>query len=67
MCLVPHLQAVPTLIKPIMLQRQGNPNPGPSAVVSIEMRKHSGVRRLHLLAEGLSMKADRKSNFPGLW
>lgn len=63
MCLVPHLQAVEMLIKAIMLQRQGNPNPGPSAVVSTEMRKHSSVRGLHFLAEGLSMKTDRKSNF----
>lgn len=67
MCLVLHLQAVQILIKPIMLQRQGNSNPGPSAVFSTEIRKHSSVRRLHLLAEGLSMKADRKSTFPSLW
>lgn len=66
MCLVPHLQAVQMLTKPIMFQRQENPNPGASAVASTEMRKHSSVRRLPFLAEGLSMKADSKSNFLGL-
>lgn len=66
-CLVPHLQAVQMLTKPILLQRQVNPNPGASAVASTEMRKYSSVRRLLFLAEGLSMEADSKSNFLGLW
>lgn len=64
MCPFPYIQTVQMLTKPVMLQRQGNPN---LAVVSTEMRKHISVRRLHFLAEGYRIKADSKSNFLGLW
>lgn len=44
----------------------GRSKPSPSVLVSMEMKQHSSVRRLLLLAKGLSMQADRKSHFPRL-